>query len=274
MRSSWAKAFHNATILTMSEDEKSPKVLYADPEHGGLRFVVIVVLLFSLIVGFFIIQLLLNLLASETRLIEFATVLSCAFAFPLAFAITWVVEIILKREWHSGNSLTLDDSQLSYRIKRDDNDPSEQNGLSGSIEWAKRVNTLYWYFKLKGYPRAGREQRVSKSWLGVACQLQQDETRLIVYSYVPPQRAANWTEDDAVSEPFIEISLADLYKRAGQNRRFSSSTRPKVDAELLTGTEGRYWLAEQKRWSRGLELTQQDFAYFINYVEKRIGVES
>jgi len=253
----------------MLEAEPSPEVLHADPEHGGLRFVVILILFVNLIVGFLLIQLLLNLLASGTRLIEFAMVLSCALAIPLALSITWLVEAILKKEWHSGKTLTLDNAALTYTDPGPNGQQLKDEEQQISFVWAKRVNALYWYFKLKGYPRAGRERRVSEKWLGLACQLQQDDYRLIVFSYLPPTRAAKWIENEDSSEPFVEISLEDVYNQAGKKRRRSGSTRPKIDTELLTSPEGRYWLAEQKRWQDGVELAKKDFEFFINYIEQK-----
>jgi len=255
----------------MSAYGKSPKVLHANPEHGGLRFVVILVLVVSLVTGFLLIQLLINLLASETRLVDFATVLSCALSIPLALGVAWIVEAVLKRDWHSGESLALDDAILTYASQKTNSHHSTDDVSQISFDWSKRVNVLYWYFKLQGYPRAGRERRVSNKWLGLACQLQQDDSRVIVFCYLAPTHAATWIENKDLSEPFVKLSLAEVYKQAGQKTRQSASTRPNIDSSLLTSPEGRYWLAEQKRWQEGIELTQQDFETFINYIEQKNG---
>lgn len=253
----------------MLKDEQPPVMLHTDQEHGGLRLVVIVVLIISLIVGFLLIQLLFSLLASGTRIVEFATVISCILTIPLALGIAWIVEKALKREWRSGKSLTLDEDFLTYNSHKLKNDQAVDDESQFSFDWSKRVNILNWYFKLKGFPRAGRERRVPSKWLGLASQIQQDDSRVIVFCYLPPQNAAVWIDNEDISEPFVEISLEEVYKQAGQRRRGSASTRPNLAPSLLTSPEGRYWLAEQKRWQVGVELTGQDFEIFIDYVDQK-----
>ncbi len=254
----------------MAIEESTPTILHADPEHGGLRFVVIIVLILNLVVGFFLIQLLLNLLASDTLLIEFATILSCTLSIPFALGISWVVEGILRREWHSGKSLTLNNDSLVYQFPPEQDEETEDKITQITFDWSKRVIVLYWYFSLKGYPRAGRERRVSNKWIGLACQIQQDESRFITFCYMPSQSAEKWIDNKDLSEPFVKISLAEVYKQAGQKRRASASKRPSIDTSLLTSSEGRFWLAEQRRWKIGVELSQKDFESFVNYVENKI----
>ncbi len=258
----------------MLKDEQLPIVLHADQEHGGLRLVVILILSINLIVGFLLIQLLLTLLASGTRIVEFATAISCILTIPLALGIAWLVEKVLKREWHSGKSLILDEDFLTYNPQKLKNDQPVDDESQFSFDWSKRVNILNWYFKLKGFPRAGREKRVSDKWLGLASQIQQDDSRVIVFCYMPPQNAAAWIDNEDFSEPFIEISLEEVYKQAGQKSRRSASTRPNLGSSILTSPEGRYWLAEQKRWRDGIELTEQDFTMFINYIDQESSPKS
>ncbi len=253
----------------MTPTGQSPKILHADPEHGGLRMVVIVVLLLGLILGFIIFQLLLTLLAANSILIEFATVLSCAGAILLALGMAWAAETYLKQAWHSGSMLLLGDSELGYQMGKRDQSQEDENSEEIIFEWSKNLNLTRWYFELSGYPRVGRERRVSSMWFCLSCQLQQDEARLILFSYFPPDKAAVWTEDQKLPEPFHLISLAHLYAKAGIKRR-GAAIRPKIPSNMLTSSDGRYWLAEQKRWKEGIELTQEDFATFMEYMEQKI----
>ena len=253
----------------MTQSGQPSKVLHANPEHGGLRFVVIVVLLLGLILGFVMIQLLLSLLAANTILIEFATILSCAGAILLALSIAWATEIYLKKAWPSGTTLLLDDSELVVQMGKRGQSQTEEDSEEIVFDWSKNLNLTRWYFELRGYPRAGRERRVSTKWFCLACQLQQDEARLILYGYFPPDEAAVWIENKKLAEPFHSISLAHLYSEAGKKGR-RASTRPKIPSSMLTGNDGRYWLAEQKRWQEGFELTREDFATFMEYIEQKI----
>ena len=145
---------------------------------------------------------------------------------------------------------------------------AEENSEEIVLEWSKNLNLTRWYFELSGYPRAGRERRVSSNWFCLACQFQQDDARLILFGYFPPDKAVVWTEDQNLPEPFHLISLAHLYAEAGKKIR-GAAIRPKIPSSMLTGSDGRYWLAEQKRWQKGVELTQEDFATFMEYVEQK-----
>jgi len=248
---------------------QSSKVLYADPEHGGLRFIVIVVLLLGLILSFIFIQIMLSLLAAGNILIEFANVVSCAGAIPLALGMAWAAETYLKRAWHSGTMLRLGDSEMGYRTGKSRQSQEEEIPEEIIFEWGKHLNLTRWYFELSGYPRGGRERRVSSKWFCLACQLQQNDARLIVHGYSPPEKAAVWTDDQKLSESFHQISLAYLYSETGKKTR-AAATRPAIPSSMLTGKDGRYWLAEKKRWQEGIELTQEDFAIFMKYLEQKI----
>ena len=41
-------------------------------------------------------------------------------------------------------------------------------------------------------------------------------------------------------------------------------------SDMLTGRNGRYWMAERRRWEEGLELEQKDFSAYIAYVEEHL----
>lgn len=253
----------------MTQTGQSPRILHADPEHGGIRFIIVVILLLGLILGFIVIQLLLSLLASDTILIEFATALSCTGAIILALALAWASETYLKRVWHSGTRLELGQSQLAYLKAHKITSAEESKYEEMFFDWSKNINITRWYFDLDGYPRAGRERQISSKWLCLACQIQQDEARMIVHGYFPPQEAEPWINNQRLAEPFQPISMAKLYNETGRKKR-GVATRPAVPSHMLTGASGRYWLAEQKRWREGVELTRADFTTLMEYVEQQL----
>ena len=255
--------------LHMVHSDQSTPILHADPEHGGLRLIVIIVLLLGLTLGFVIIQLLLSLLASGTLLIEFATALSCLGAIIFALGAAWISEVYLKRVWHSGISLSLGESKLSFQKRSVQEKEAGEKPEPIVIDWQKTVNVSRWYFQLSGYARAGRERRVSNQWFCLACMLQQDDDTIVVFAYFPPKEAAEWVENGQLSEPFHEISLAHLYSEAGKKKR-DASTRPAIPSALLAGNDGRYWLAEKKRWQDGVELKQEDFTRYTEYIEEKL----
>lgn len=249
----------------MSKTATPAPVVYADPDHGGVRVAVLVVIGAGLILFFFLLRLLLNALTAGTRLADFTTVLSCVSAIPLAMGSAYLVERYLKSVWRSGLALTLGEDTLHFEAAATDQYPA----MDIAIAWDRRVNLTRWYFRLANYPRAGRERMVSDKWLCLACQLQQDDSRLITYAYFPPEAAALLLEDRALGEPFHEISLAALYRDAGA-RRWNAMTRPTLPPEMLAGRSGRFWLAERRRWEEGLELTAGDFSAYNAYVETHL----
>jgi hypothetical protein len=227
--------------------------LHADQEHSGIRFAVVVLLVAAFVLAFAILSTVLNGLPAGV-IGGFAFPVSCAIALIFALALAGVVEQLLKRRWHSGRSVILGGPGIEVII-------ADEKSLT--LEWEKRLAATKWYFTLKGYPRGGRERRVPSSWLCLACQLQQDEHRLVVFGYLPPDKADQLLENGE----FHLIQPADLYDRGPFRRRLSSPDRPKLPTSILTGKDGQYWLAERRRWSDGLELTAADFAAFVETVD-------
>ena len=248
----------------MNGPASSNKILHADPEHGGVRLGVLITIVFGLLGGYFLIHVLLNWFAQDSLLLEFATVISCIGAVPIALLCAWLVEEYLKRTWSSGLVIELSDDALTFEggVKEDGSEDKRD------FDFKQRINLTNWYFKLSGYPKAGRERRVSDKWFCLANQLQQDSERIITFSYLPPEKAQVWLDNQDLAEPFHEISLSQLYKQSGA-RRWNAPTRPEVSAEMLTGPDGIYWIAERRRWTEGLELTAEDFATLINSIEQK-----
>ncbi len=247
----------------MNDGTPTTKILHADPEHGGIRFAALLTIAVGLIGGYFLVRLLLEWLAQDSALLDFATVISCIGAVPIALGFAWLVEHLLRKYWPSGMKFELSGSEL--RFEGDASAAGES--LSIGMDFDKRVNLTCWYFKLIGYPKAGRERLVSDKWLCLACQMQQDEKRLITFTYVPPEKAQEWFGSLDLEEPFHEISLTWLYREAGK-RRLGATTRPELPADMLTGPDGRYWIAERRRWEEGLELSEDDFATLMAFVEQ------
>jgi hypothetical protein len=231
-----------------------PTTLHAEQEHAGLRAVVVAAMLVAYILSFLLFNSLIRLLPDSIA--SFAFLLSCITAVPAAIGATWLLETWLKRTWHSGYSLTL--TAESITVKQPD---------AGDVVFDMTANfsTLAWYFKLAGYQRGGRERRVQKEWFCFCCQVEQDGSRLIVYAFVPPQKTAAITLGSRLR--FQQIFPVDVYD-AGYKGRLAPPVRPgKIPTQVLSGKNGRYWLAEQNRWAEGLELTREDFAVFLDYLQ-------
>jgi hypothetical protein len=231
----------------------SPTVLHADKEHTGIRYTVPAIW----IVAFFVFYALIRSILDNQPpggIADYALALSCFGALPLSLGLGALAEYYLKRTWHSGRQVKVNHEGMTVVL-------SKEEDLS--IDWSQRGNQVLWNFPLKGYPRGGRERRVPGNWLCLASQVQQDENRFIVFSLMSPKQADPLLE----KYRFHSINIADFYDSNGVKNRLSAPSRPSLPANMLTGKEGPYWLAERRRWQEGLELTPNDFEFFLDKVD-------
>jgi hypothetical protein len=96
--------------------------------------------------------------------------------------------------------------------------------------------------------------------------LQQDESRIIVYSYMPEERAGPFMEDNRT----LELRPSDYIQSSVFRRWLSPPSRPEIPTKVLIGKQGHYWLAERRRWNEGLELNIDDFFIFMEEVNRRV----
>ncbi len=193
---------------------------------------------------------------------DYIGLLSCVGSFPPALFLIWFVERTLKRVWHSGNSLTIDEMGIHAK-----------GGNQGEqfLSWSPNMTNLNWFFQLKGFQRGGHERRVPKQWLCLACQLQLDEERIVAYSFLNRQIAERLVTNSRAGQRFHEIFPADVH-RSSLASRVGPPVRPEIPTEVLAGSDGRYWLAERRRWFEGFELTPEDFEILMNNVHSRLQV--
>lgn len=226
-----------------------PLILHVDPEHTGLRLVVVLVLFLGLWLSYFLVRGLLLLMLPEW---ESPAILACIGALPLALLFGWLVENILKRTWHSGRRLVLADGRV--RLER----PHIEDDV---IQLGEPYQELWWTFSLSGYPRGGRERRLPANWRCVAGQLRQDESRILPYCFVPVARLEEWERQ----VDFRMLQPGEVYD-SSLTARLSGPSRPELPAEVVAGEKGRYWLAERNRWKEGVELTPDDFEVLLEAI--------
>ena len=236
---------------------KGSIVLHADQEHSGIRMVIFVALFAGYFLGFQIVSWLLEAFAPPA-LLDYTIFLSCVGGLPIALLIIWLLEKLLKRVWHSGLSLVLDQQGLTVHDRR-----GGAAAETPAVRWSDNLTHLNWYFRLRGYPRGGRERRVPVKWLCLATELQQDERRLSVYSLMPPEAAAAFTDNP--KQGFHILNPAEVYDTSVRSR-IGPPSRPQIPNRLLQSKDGRYWLAERRRWEYGIELSPEDFAVLMQHV--------
>ena len=231
----------------MSTSTSSQTVFHLDQEHSGVRYAVILILLLSFTGAFAAVSFLLRAFVPT---LNTTAILSCLAAIPISLLISAVGEWLLKRSWHSGRMLMVDDERITLQLPET---------ADREIYRRKTVNTLWWHLPLAGYARGGRERRIPAKWYCMAGQLQQDETRIVVYSYATPERRQRWV----ASFEFAKLSPDDVYKTSFSSR-LGAPNRPDIPPDVIAGRHGRFWLGERNRWREGVELTQDDFEQLLN----------
>lgn len=230
-------------------------ILRADKEHGGIQFIVLLAILIGAIVSFILIDpLILAPLLGGGDFNDYRPFLRFVLSIVSGVAIGGLGEYLLKRTWHSGRQLCLDEAGLTVE---------ERDKPVQRLLWDQRVNVLCWAYPLRGFSRGGRERRVPSNHSLYACQLLQNDYSAIVHCYLSPRQA-----DTIVgNRQFTQLDITKLLDTK-LTKRFGPPQRPSVSASLLTGKHGQLWAAEKTRWSRGLELDPSDFATLLDWLAR------
>lgn len=229
--------------------------LHLDPDHIGLRLVVLLTLFVSGMLGFATIRELLRL--SNGRLPDYTFIVSCAGAIPIALVSIWVVEIVLKRIWHSGRRIELDETGIAFVDKEDE---------AISFDWQDNLSIRQWTFDLAGYTRVGQERQMPKRWVCLSTELFDENASIIVYTFLSRRASLDYLEGPL---PYQEINPRLVYETSLQSR-LGPPKRPIIPDEVLMGKNGRYWAAEQRRWQDGHQLTQADYKTFIHFISQYV----
>jgi len=240
----------------MASSIDTPLILHADREHSGIRAVILLALIVFLWISFIAARLALAALFPQS---DYLGLLSCLSAFPLALLLVWVLEQGLKRVWPSGRKLMLDESGIRVQA------PGHGERV---FVWSGNLTNLNWFFRLSGFARGGHERRVPKQWLCLACQIQQDENRVIAYTFMPMKRAAAIIQAEHPAARFNQIFPAEVYDTSFRSR-IGPPTRPEIPTSVLASHDGRYWLAERRRWNEGFELAPADFETLLGHLQER-----
>ena len=239
----------------MSVSGQLPKVMYADQEHGGLRIGVLMILFIGFLLTFILLAVLFGNL-SGGLLADFSLVFACLGALLLALGLAWLSENLMKRYWHSGRKVTVEQQGLRANI-------ADEKEIM--IRWSDRMTSIRWFFQMSGYPRAGRERRVQNNHLCLACQVRQSGEFLIVYSFLSKTKAQVLLD----RSEYFQINPGAFYKVGRYRPLRGHPERPEIPSNVLLGKRGPYWLAEQRRWTEGLELEIEDFEVFVSLVDER-----
>jgi hypothetical protein len=146
----------------------------------------------------------------------------------------------LKRAIPSRRSATLSDTALAITDER--RSPPEVR----RVEWDKTVNVQAWHFAVR------RKTRIPKGWYCMAIHLLQDETEVILYTFMPPDRA----ERLPGYKNFVRL-------------------RPRKETESSSdlgavAQQRRLLKLEDARWADGAEIGHEDFQAVLSQIERRV----
>ncbi|MCP4414999.1 MAG: hypothetical protein GY805_00150 [Chloroflexi bacterium] len=242
----------------MSSDDNST-ILYADQEHVGLRTAVFILLFASLLLAYFAIRGLFGAFSPDDPS-DFAPIIACGGAFPVALVVVWLAEMMMKRYWTSGRSITLTTDGIQAKAVDED---------VISVNRASDFALIFYHFSLRGWQRSGRERRVPQNWLCLTVQLSAGKTEIIVYAFLPKNKADKWLKSPNKQMLFHEIFPKEVYDSSFRSR-MSGPSRPKMPTAVITGKNGSYWLAERRRWQEGFELPAKEFKQFMDHLQNQL----
>jgi hypothetical protein len=186
--------------------------LPVDPEHSGLRMMVVVVFLISGVLFYLIMTQLIPQLSG-------INIIAAVVALAGATILTQLIDRLFKQRWPSGRQLRIVGDQVQLALR---------DNIQREIDGDQHVNVLLWRFTIS------KRTRIPKGWYMVAIALQQDDLYLPVYTFVSPSEfdALPYSKQYTGLQPKKKNEQQDL-KVAGQQRRL----RTAEDARWTEGAE-------------------------------------
>ena len=230
--------------------------LHGDPEHEGISLAVVgafmlLVLIFGLISAWAMSLWLGGAMAQYS-------IVSCFVGLIIAMVGIIFLDPLIKQWLPSGVVLTLEDEGIT--LER----PTEEEPLKLTHPLAEPP--LYWRRELSGRGHTTRERQIPKGWYCYACQIQNEEDKIVVHAYVPHNRVKE-VDDGAAFRPLDLKELHESGKGGSQMAHWRNyGTLPNIPSSLIVGDNGRYWLGERLRWERGIELQIEDFKQVLQHL--------
>ncbi len=233
------------TDVTTSTMQSEAKTFPVDVEHAGIRLALPIVmvaggailyLLLSQIVLPVILDAVLPLVTTDdpSLYVGFVAILLAVLG---ALGIGWLADKVLKRYWPSGRTLTFNSTALHLNNGKRKKTATASPTADVVIQLDQRINTMAWRFRVqRSTPRA------QAGWYMTACQLSQDETEIVIYTFMPPKLFATLS----IQGLFIELLPRLSRQKPDQSLRLVSEQR------RLAGLE-------EARLAGGAELRPKDF---------------
>jgi uncharacterized membrane protein YeaQ/YmgE (transglycosylase-associated protein family) len=203
--------------------EVASKVYPADPEHGGLRFAFVLAFLGGGVVGFVVV----NALVNAASAFNVGGIIGGLIG---AIVFTQVVDRAIRPRWPSGRVVEID--AQGARTK-------QQQTVQVDLKSSTPSTLLFWRFEIDK-----KRQRIEKGWWMLACAVEQADAVLSVYTFMSPKAFQELTDHAR----FVALTKPKDDKESDLR---------------LAGKQRRLRLAEEGRWQGGAELNAEDFLAFV-----------
>lgn len=208
---------------------KTSLILPVDPEPTSLRIALLVILLVSAIIGYF--------LTNAIFSIQTCSILGVLGGLAMGAVSIQAAERLLKPRWKSNRFVRLQHSSVEV-VRRED--------IQIQIDPSQEIETHLWRFEIP------RRHRVPKGWYVVAIALEQNAEFLPVFTLISPEAFNNLP----FSNHFVQLS-----SRKEMERESQANLR-------LAGQQRRLLKAEGARNMNGVEMLNEDFEKYLQWLQK------
>jgi hypothetical protein len=219
-------------------DLPDSKTFPIDADHGLINYLVPV----TAIVAFFVACIATNqiLIALNADFSTIISLLPITLAVIVLIASIVLAELVYRRLIPPRRTLLLDSRGLALHDRRRETDQR--------IDWDKHINLMAWKFIVKR-----GSARVQRGAVLLGLQLQQDETIVSLYAFVPSKEA----EALPLFKQFSQLLDRKTLEREQLSIRDSADQR-------------RLLRAEDERWKNGGELHKSDFPILLEAVAAHV----
>jgi hypothetical protein len=221
-------------VISPDDDARQIRI---DAEHFAVRFLVPVLVVSMTIVGHFVGIVVIDDIVGHG-------INPVCVMLPLDVLVMigggFLIERLLKRLLPSRRSAVMDQQLLTVH------DGRRSDAESRSILWERTLNVRAWRFAVK------RRTRVPKGWYCMALRLLQDETEIILYTFMSPEEA-----EAAIG--YVNFVRLRPRKETESNNDLGHVAEQR---QLLR------W--EDQRWEDGAEISREDFAAILAKLRQHV----
>lgn len=216
-----------------------PLEIRIDIEHIGVRTATLTLVLGGLVTGYI-------LGSAVAQQVDESLARVCV-ALPMALLVSFVMAQVsdrfIKRRWRSRRKILVDQKQLVYIDQR------KKPFLEQTLDWDQPFDFKAWYFAVMN-----RRTRIPKDWYCLSLWLNQNEQKLVLYTFAPPESLLKNTQ---IADYFVQ-----LQPRKEREKLVTADPRMAAQQNYLRSLES-------ARWFSGAELEAADFFALVDFAVKK-----